>query len=213
MSDVKQNIAVIDYGAGNINSVVNAFTVLGAHVFIASSPQQLSGADRIVMPGVGAFGRGIAHLKEGGWIPPLEREVLDKKKPFIGICLGMQLLAGRSFELGEHEGLNWIKGSVERLGEHGLRIPHIGWNDVRFKSAQDLFDSFEGPKDFYFVHSYVFKPEDPDIVIATCNYGEEFTAAIQKDNIFAVQFHPEKSHKFGLKVLENFLKIKSKCAC
>lgn len=201
------NITVIDYGAGNIRSVVNAFEAIGCKVTIAKKPSELAKAERIVLPGVGAFEAGIKNLTRLGFKEPLEKLVLNKKKPFLGICLGMQLLAKKSFELGEHEGLGWIKGSVEKLKPRNLKVPHVGWNDVGITKKNILFKGIKEPV-FYFVHSYCLKCKNQRDVIATCDYGQKFTAAVQHENIFAVQFHPEKSQQNGLQLLKNFTNFK-----
>jgi glutamine amidotransferase len=203
-------LAVIDYGMGNLRSVVNALGVLGVPASIARHPEDLSRAEKIILPGVGAFGDGMKNLRAIGWIEAMEEEVRDKGKPFLGICLGLQLLATRGTEHGIHEGLNWMPGTVERLPANGpaLRVPHIGWNDVNFLKKDGLYAGLDASQAFYFVHSYVFRPVDPDVVSGVCSYGVEFAASVEKDNIHATQFHPEKSHKAGLTVLRNFVEAR-----
>ncbi|MDD3905555.1 MAG: imidazole glycerol phosphate synthase subunit HisH [Candidatus Omnitrophica bacterium] len=201
------NIAIIDYGMGNLRSVVNAFNVLGHSPVIVKDPGDIRKADRIVLPGVGAFGDAMRNLRDAGWVEVMEEEVLGKEKPFLGICLGMQLLATFGTEHGKCSGLNWIPGKVIRLGEGkpGLRVPHIGWNDVRVIKKEGLYAGLPDPQSFYFLHSYVLVPDDKDIVSGICDYEGDFVASIKLKNISAIQFHPEKSHKAGLKVLMNFL--------
>ncbi|MBI4969633.1 MAG: imidazole glycerol phosphate synthase subunit HisH [Rhodospirillales bacterium] len=208
-------IAIIDYTVGNLRSVANAFEHLGVQAFIANRPDELREASAIVLPGVGAFASGMSHLKRLGFDEALEREVRDGGKPFLGICLGMQLLATRGMEHGAHAGLNWVSGTVEllRVPENSpqLRIPHIGWNDVQMVSEGGLFRGFTASEDFYFVHSYVLKPNDPAVVAGTCLHSEPFAAAIETANICAVQFHPEKSHRAGLQLLRNWAEMTGQC--
>jgi glutamine amidotransferase len=199
-------VVVVDYGLGNLFSVAKAFEMIGVKVTISGDPEEIKHAERLVLPGVGAFGDGINYLSEKGLDKILSHEVLGNKKPLLGICLGMQLLADVGYEYGEHKGLSWIKGKVRKLevGE-GLKIPHVGWNDVTLVRESPLFEGIKNGADFYFVHSYQLVCDNANEVVATTNYGETITAAIQKDNIFATQFHPEKSQEVGLKLLENFV--------
>lgn len=201
-------IAIIDYGLGNLRSVSKALLLLGEDNLITNNKDDIEKADKLILPGVGAFGDGMKNLKESSLDKILTQQVLFKKKPILGLCLGMQLLAKNSEELGFHQGLGWIDAEVKKLEseKHKLKIPHVGWNDVFPKKDAMLFKEMHEPS-FYFVHSYQVVCKDPDIVSATCNYGYTFTAAIQKGNIFGVQFHPEKSQKDGLKLLENFIKL------
>lgn len=198
-------VAIIDYGMGNVGSVLNALSFLKAPAVLTKSAADIEYASHIILPGVGAFGEGMAHLKKFGLIPVLE-QAKEMKKPFLGICLGMQLLASCGEEGGVHEGLGWIPGRTRRfrVDETRVRIPHVGWDDVAPKEGAALFKKVS-PLIFYFVHSFHFVPEDTVAVSATCEYGEPFAAAVQKDALFGLQFHPEKSQKSGLKVLKNFL--------
>ena len=200
-------IGIIDYGMGNLGSVANAFECLGCTTRVATEPQALADVDRIVLPGVGAFGDGINNLRTGGWIPALDKQVREGKKPFLGLCLGMQLLASRGTEHGEWDGLDWIPGIVTRITptDSSIRIPHIGWNDVEVVKHEGLYRNVNGEQSFYFVHSYAFHPEDKSSVSAWCQHGERFAASVELGNIFATQFHPEKSQRCGLAVLRNFL--------
>lgn len=202
-------VGIVDYGMGNVRSVFNAFEFLDCHVSRLADPKQLASVDRIVLPGVGAFGDGIGHLKTGGWIEELELEVRQKQKPFLGVCLGMQLLATEGSEYGRHQGLGWIAGEVLRLQpeECGLKIPHMGWNDVVPSGNSRLYGEIPPPAAFYFTHSYHFKPEDSALVSGWFDYGGQFAASVEMGNIFATQFHPEKSQKTGLKLLKNFLSL------
>lgn len=205
-------IGIINYGMGNLSSVLNAFSVLGAAPLIMETPAQLRDVERIVLPGVGAFGDGMANLRSGGWVSELEAAVLAEKKPFLGLCLGMQLLATQGTEHGEWTGLGWIPGAVRRLvpTDTSIRVPHMGWNDLEVTKANGLY---RGMTDAvcYFVHSYAFTPENPDVVSAFCTHGERFAASLEWRNIFATQYHPEKSQRSGLAVLRNFLTVEPTC--
>ena len=198
-------IVVIDYGMGNLHSIAKALEYVGAEVLVSSQIQDVKRADKLVLPGIGAFGDGIVNLRELGLEEVLREEIVKKAKPFLGICLGMQLLADRSFEFGEHKGLGLVRGDVVRFKfeDAKLRVPHVGWNNVDFQRSSPLFTGIKDHTDFYFVHSYHFVPKEP--AAASCDYGGQFAAALQQDNIFATQFHPEKSQKAGLKLLQNFL--------
>jgi glutamine amidotransferase len=201
-------IGIIDYGMGNILSVYNALSFLGAHVEIFDTPEGLERAERIVLPGVGAFPDCMANLKQKGFAEALEEAVFENETPILGICLGMQAMAGRSFECGEHEGLGWFEAEVIRLRPNisSLRVPQIGWNEIVYRKKSPLFSGLPEKPDFYFVHSYFMNCKAHGDIDATCDYGGEVTAAVRKNNIFAVQFHPEKSQDYGLKILENFIK-------
>lgn len=202
-------IAVIDYKTGNLHSVAKALEFVGGDVIVTSDRKELEAADKIVLPGVGAFGEGMACLRALGLIEVLNREVRDKKKPFLGICLGMQLTATVGEEHGKHQGLGWIDARVARLrfDSPTYKIPHMGWDDVNFVKESPLFAGLASPATFYFVHSYHLAPENKNLITGVCDYGGAFAAAISFDNIHLTQFHPEKSQKKGLKVLENFVKI------
>lgn len=203
-------VGIIDYGMGNLTSVRNAFHAIGAEVLVLDRPESLVSATHIVLPGVGAFGDGMRNLHDRGWVSVMDDEVRGKEKPFLGICLGQQLLARRSTEHGDHEGLGWVAGDVVRLSDldRTLRIPHVGWNDVMLARRDGIYrDGFGEPGVFYFVHSYHLVPDDDAVVDGWCEYGARFAASISVGNIRAVQFHPEKSQKAGLQVLRNFLAV------
>jgi glutamine amidotransferase len=195
-------IAIVDYGMGNVRSVERAFKAVGAPAQITDDPEQISAADSLVLPGVGAFGRAMARLRESGLDTLLSERVLRDKVPFLGICLGMQLICAESHEHGHHEGLGWLDATVERLdpGTSRLRVPHIGWNDTLPVGDNPLIPESAV---FYFVHSYRVAATD-DATAATCAYGEPFAAALARDNIWATQFHPEKSQDAGLAILRRF---------
>jgi len=201
-------VAVIDYGMGNLRSVSKALETVGAQVKVTSNPEEIIEADAIILPGVGAFYRGIQNLRNLGILPALFT-VIEEGKPFLGICLGLQLLFTESEEHGINKGLDIIKGRVRKF-EPAVKIPHMGWNRVKsqvtsYKSQVEIFDGVPDESYFYFVHSYYVEPENKDVALATTNYGVEFASAVAKGNIFGVQFHPEKSTGLGLKILENFV--------
>lgn len=200
-------IAIIDYGMGNKHSVYNALKYIGVDSFISQNADEISQAERIILPGVGAFGAAMENLRQFSLVDILHEEVLVKGKPFLGICLGMQLLAETGTEKGLFQGLGWIAGEVLKLQPEsdGYKLPHVGWNDINIKQDSALFKGLKKERAFYFVHSYAMHLKDYQDLAAESEYGVKFTAAIQKDNIFATQFHPEKSQKNGLTVLENFV--------
>ena len=198
-------IAIVDYGMGNVRSVVNALSLLGDSATVMARDEDFASASHIILPGVGAFRDGMKGLTERNVVESLQREVFENKKPFLGICLGMQLLVETGEEGGIHTGLGWIPGVCRRLqvDESQNRLPHIGWNDVTFTESPL---SPAQKSDVYFVHSYVVDT-DPSLTIGTCEYGELFAAAVQKENIFGVQFHPEKSQDSGLELLKRFIAL------
>jgi imidazole glycerol-phosphate synthase subunit HisH len=200
-------VGIINYGMGNLNSVRRSFEEIGVEVVIANQPNALYEVDRIVLPGVGAFSEGMAQLTNGGWIIAIHETVVQQKKPLLGICLGMQMLADCGLEGGETPGLSLISGSVKRIDSLGCdqRIPHMGWNEVHYHSGHPLYQHIPDRSDFYFVHSYAFEPANSIDLIGTTEYGCSLTAVIAKNNIFGCQFHPEKSSKAGRQLLKNFL--------
>ncbi len=200
-------VGVIDYGMGNLLSVVNALATLGADVTVCREPNDLKKCDRLILPGVGAFGDCMEHLNKSGMVEQIDEVVRRKGRPLLGICLGMQALAGSSRERGNFAGLGWIDAEVVPISStaQSVRVPHMGWNDITVCTESPLFVGLPDSPEFYFVHSYVVKCNDSKVVAARCDYGGEFTAAVVKDNVAATQFHPEKSQYCGLKVLSNFL--------
>ncbi|SRR6266545_783709 len=204
-------VVVVDYGICNVRSVVKALELVGGTVRVSGAAKDLEEAERIVLPGVGAFENGMRNLTMLGLIEPLAEQVLGKEKPFLGICLGMQLLARTSHEFGMHEGLGWLPATVKAFAfdKEGPKVPHIGWNEVFVEMESPLFAGVRKMPSFYFVHSYHMVCDTPKFVAASAEYGGRFTAAVQKDNIFATQFHPEKSQDDGLRLLENFLQWQS----
>jgi glutamine amidotransferase len=201
-------VAIVDYGMCNLDSVARAVSECGGAPLVTDDPRDLASARAIILPGVGAFGVGMAHLKERGLVEPLREQVLDKKIPFLGICLGMQLLARRGEENGGAEGLGWLDAETVLIKPApGERLPHIGWNEVRLERESPLFAGIAPGTDFYFVHSYALRPRDPSAILATAPYGDGVCAAVRKDNLYGVQFHPEKSQKAGFALLRNFLSL------
>jgi len=204
-------IAVVDYGAGNLQSVLNAFEAIGQKAAVVDEPAALAKASAIVLPGVGAFGDAMAALRQRNLLAGLREQVLERKKPYLGICLGLQLLAQESAEHGIHQGLSWIDGTVQRIRPEGgqFRVPHIGWNTIRIERECPLFNGLEDEPTFYFVHSYhlVVHEHMAQVVTASCWHGTTLTASVQHNHIYGVQFHPEKSQRNGLRVLENFVSL------
>lgn len=200
-------VCILDYGSGNVKSVYNMLSVITREAVISNDPEIIKDATHIVLPGVGAFGASMEKIKKKIPLDILEREVLRNNKPFLGICVGMQVLAEKGYEFGEHEGLGWIAGEVVKLNAGELPLPHIGWNNINIIRQNHLLKQFESNQDFYFVHSYVFKEKDPHVAVAKTVYNEMFTSIINKENIFGVQFHPEKSQTAGKVLLENFLTL------
>lgn len=198
-------IAIIDYGMGNLRSVQKAFEYIGKRAVITSNKADLIDASRIVLPGVGAFKDAAQALKDSSLIETLKSQ-LGKGKPFLGICLGMQLLFDKSYEDGEYGGLGLIKGEVRKF-DTSLKVPHIGWNEVTVKKRTRLFEGIED-RNFYFVHSYHASNCNSQDIETTCTYDYEFISSVNKDNIWGVQFHPEKSGDTGIKLLSNFCKIR-----
>lgn len=197
-------IAIIDYGMGNLRSVQKAFEFLGFDAVVTDDPKIIESAQKVVLPGVGAFCEAIKTIREKG-IDKVIHSIVEKGTPFLGICLGMQMLFDKSYENGEYDGLGIIPGRIVRLPETE-KIPHIGWNSLDIKLETPLFEGIGKEPYVYFVHSYYLETDVP-VVSATCFYGREIQVAAQKGNVFALQFHPEKSGDTGLKILENFGRI------
>lgn len=206
-------ITIVDYGAGNLASIQNILKKTGASCVITSDEQVLRQATRIILPGVGAFDSCAGQLRASGLIPVLEEKVLGEKVPVLGICVGMQLLFSGSEE-GRLPGLDWIPGSVVKFDtskmEQGMKIPHMGWTDVVSPNGDcDLLQNMHDAPRFYFVHSYHVRVDDSAHTLMTARYGYDFPAAVRKDNITGVQFHPEKSHRFGMQLFKNFVESQS----
>mgnify|MGYP001340457481 CR=1 FL=1 len=205
-------VALVDYGMGNIGSVQGALSRLGASCFVSSKREELARADGFILPGVGAFGAAMANLQRHDLPAFLREHVVEGGKPFLGICLGMQLLADDSTEMGFHRGLGWIPGHVVELPQAGLRVPHVGWSPLRLPRPDRMWDRLDEHAHFFFDHSFHFVC-DASSVAAWCDYGQPVVAAVQRGHIFATQFHPEKSQRSGLKLLRNFLRrVEEGCA-
>lgn len=199
-------ITIIDYGMGNLGSILNMLRKIGADAVISSSITDIEKADKLILPGVGAFDAGMRNLAHLNLIQTLKYKVLEKKTPILGICLGMQLMTEKSEE-GNFSGLGWFKAETKRFsfnGGNNLKIPHMGWNYLSVVRENNLFRQMAETARFYFVHSYHAVCRDPADVIASTFYGYDFVSSVNRDNIYGVQFHPEKSHKYGMKVLRNF---------
>lgn len=200
-------IGIIDYDAGNLKSVEKALNFLGEEVVVSRDAKILLGADKVILPGVGAFGDAMSNLRKFE-LDKVIYEIVESNKPFLGICLGLQLLFERSDESAGVEGLGVLKGEILRIPEQaGLKIPHIGWNSLTLMNQGKLFEGIENESYVYFVHSYYLKAMDDKIVTATTDYSTTIHASVEQENVFACQFHPEKSSKIGLKILENFAKL------
>ncbi|MCX5665963.1 MAG: imidazole glycerol phosphate synthase subunit HisH [Candidatus Omnitrophica bacterium] len=198
-------IVVIDYGMGNLHSVRKALEVVGAGAKVSSSAKDILRADKIVFPGVGSFGEAMKELKKRKLVQPI-KDAIAEGKPFLGLCLGLQLLFERSEEAPGVKGLGVLKGEVKRFKLKGLKVPHMGWNSIKNKRS-DIFDKVPDNSYMYFVHSYYVKPKDKKVVLSTTSYGIDFASGVCKDNVYAFQFHPEKSQALGLKILKNFVEL------
>jgi imidazole glycerol-phosphate synthase subunit HisH len=200
-------IAIVNYGSGNIQAIANIYGRLSVPFVVAATPGDLVGVDRIILPGVGAFDQAMNELDASGIRQALDVCVLNERKPILGICVGMQLLA-KSNEEGGAKGLGWIDATVKRF-EHSTfgqtrQLPHLGWNTVKPARVDALFAGVEPQHGYYFLHSYYFSCHDPDDVLASTDYGGQFTCAVRRQNVYGVQFHPEKSHQNGVQLLKNF---------
>jgi len=202
-------VGIIEYGAGNLDSVARAVEYCGGKPIVTESPKDLKKVNHIILPGVGSFAVGMKNLRTRGYEEELHAQVKVKKLPFLGICLGMQFLAALGTESAKTPGLNWINGRVTRLipSSPDEKVPHIGWNNVEPAKKSALLDGIEAGKDFYFVHSYHFVVNDQSDILSTTPYCGGFTSAVARENIFGVQFHPEKSQKAGFQILKSFLAL------
>jgi len=201
-------VCILNYGSGNVKSVLNLFESINVPVSISNDKKEIERSSHLVLPGVGAFKAAMENIKK--WIPleAVEKEVFEKKKPFLGICVGMQVMASNSLEFGNHLGLNWIPGTVCKLATESLPLPHIGWNNLSSRKKSGILDGIDEELDFYFVHSFKYELRNKDFLLATTEYEENFPSVINKENLYGVQFHPEKSQIAGKKLAMNFLKIR-----
>ena len=203
-------VAIIKYGMGNVASVQKALKKLNYDSIVTDDISELKRADILLLPGVGSFKKGMENLASSGLIEPLTKEVIEHKKPFIGICLGMQLIASYGTEPEKIKGLGWIDGEVLKITpKEKLRVPHLGWNSVVVKTDNNLYKQSDG-QDFYFIHSYHFKVSNPEDITLEVNYGDNLVAGVSKGNIHAMQFHPEKSQEVGMHLLKNVLESYAK---
>ncbi len=207
-----KKIIIIDYGMGNIQSIKNALKYLGYKSKLSRNEEDFKSADAFILPGVGAFGVAMENIKKYSLIELMEKTILEKQKPILGICLGMQLLAKSSSEMGSHKGLGWIDATIKNIDtKKNLRTPHVGWNSIEVYKETPLFKDIPSDTHFYFDHSFYMDCNEKSIQSSVTLYGDLITASIQKDNIFATQFHPEKSQVMGLRLLRNFLNYMEKC--
>ncbi len=198
-------IAIIDYGMGNLRSVQRAFEYVGAEVVVTAQRETIESASAVVLPGVGAFGKAMSNLEQEG-LTDVIRQVIAQGRPFLGICLGLQLLFEDSDEMGQHKGLGVFGGKVKRF-EVDLKVPQIGWNQIHVQQASRLLEGVADGSYAYFVHSYYVVPADPEIVLAATDYEIDYASIIGQDNVFGIQFHPEKSQAVGLRILRNFMRL------
>ncbi len=200
-------IIIVDYGVGNLGSIANMFKKIGVPATISSDPKIIETADKLILPGIGAFDAGMAKLMERGFVPVLNHLVLDKKIPVLGHCLGLQVMT-RSSEEGQLNGLGWFNAETLRFkfdeGHSILKVPHMGWNTIDICQPHPLLSDLEEGSRYYFVHSFYVESKEPDTVLATTDYGGPFHSVLARGNIMGAQFHPEKSHKFGMRFLKNF---------
>ncbi len=199
-------IVVVDYGMGNLGSIANMIKKVGHKCLITSDLEEIKRATKLILPGVGSFDNGMKNLAELGMIEVLNQKVLIEKTPILGICLGMQLMT-KSSEEGKLVGLGWIDAETKKFVSDNLKIPHMGWNIIKHQKESKLFNESESEKRFYFVHSYCVECFNQEDILTTTPYTHDFVSAFEKENIIGVQFHPEKSHKFGMNLLRNFMEL------
>lgn len=204
---VQMKIVIVDYGSGNLRSVQKGLERVGYHSTVSSDPNVVSEARRLIVPGVGAFPECMKNLDRLGLLKPI-REAIETGKPYLGICLGLQILFAEGTEFGSHPGLGFIRGKVVRFPENELKVPHMGWNRIRIEKKNPFLEGIPDGAYFYFVHSYYGLPEEADWVATTTEYGVRFPSSISRGRLFACQFHPEKSQQMGLRLLANFAKLK-----
>ena len=204
---MKKKICILDYGSGNQKSVYNMIDHIGYESKISDDFEIIKNSDYIILPGVGSYGGLIEKLKKKNLINILNDEVIVKKKLYLGVCVGMQIISTFGEEFGINFGLNWIPGVVRKLQTTTNILPHIGWNNIKIEKKNEILNNIDDNSDFYFLNSFCFVPNDKKYVLASTYYDENFTSIINKDNIFGVQFHPEKSQKSGIQIISNFLKL------
>ena len=204
----KPKVCVLDYGSGNVRSVYNILKYLGHDVAVSNEKSAIKNCSHLILPGVGSFGSAMEKITAKIPIDCLENSVLNGGKPFLGICVGMQILADEGNEFSKVDGLGWIGGSVNKLSCGDLALPHVGWNEITINQNMSIFDKLKEHKDFYFVHSYAFDTDHCDHILAYTDYGSKFVSVVNKENIYGFQFHPEKSQRAGQLMLNNFIKQK-----
>lgn len=203
-----ERVCILDYGSGNVRSVWNLLDAIAPGAEVSNDPDIIRASTHLILPGVGAFGAAMTRIRQRIPLDVVEDVVLNQHRPFLGICVGFQVLAEKGFEFGEHEGLGWLPGSVTRLECGDSPLPHIGWNSADIVNTSVLFDGIGPQEDFYFVHSYAVRLADPAHVNATTEYGESFVSVGFRENVYGVQFHPEKSQRAGRRLIQNFLSIR-----
>ena len=207
------NVTIVDYQSGNISSVINSFTEVTkgkVNLEVTSDINKIKSSDKIVLPGQGSFKSCVDSLNSiNGLVDTLKEFAITNKKPLLGICVGLQMFADVGYEEAETKGLGWISGKVSRIDNQNgkYKLPHIGWNEIEIQKESKIFNDIQNKSHMYFVHSYEFIPEDKSVVSATTDYSAKIVCAVEKENLFGTQFHPEKSDKTGLKVIDNFLKL------
>ena len=207
------NVTIVDYKSGNISSVINSFKEVAkgkVNIEVTSDPNKIKSSDKVVLPGQGSFKSCVDALNNiNGLVDTLNEFVVTNKKPLLGICVGLQMFADIGYEESETQGLGWISGKVSKIDNQNgkFKLPHIGWNQINLVKASKIFQNIENNSHMYFVHSYEFIPEDKNVISATINYSSDIVCAVEKENIFGTQFHPEKSDKIGLKIIENFINL------
>ncbi len=204
---MKCSVCILNYGSGNVRSVYNMVSSLEEDVIISNDPSDIKQATHLILPGVGAFETSMQKIRENLPLSLIEEEVKVNSKPFLGICVGMQVLAEKGHEFGEHPGLGWIKGTVKRIESGQLPLPHVGWNNIEVKKPHPLLHNLSNVEDFYFVHSYAFAVKNKENIVATTEYHTDFCSIVADKNIWGVQFHPEKSQGSGKKLMQNFLSV------
>ncbi len=203
----KKSVCILDYGSGNVRSVYNVVKHLGHNVVVSNNEETIKNCSHLILPGVGSFSSAMKKIKNNIPFDCLENEVVQKGKPFLGICVGMQVLADKGYEFEECKGFGWIPGCVSKLNVAELPLPHVGWNDIVIKRSSQIFDNLKEYRDFYYVHSYSFDVANDEYILASSEYGSQFNSVICKDNIYGFQFHPEKSQRAGQLLLNNFINI------
>ena len=207
------NVTIVDYQSGNISSVINSFTEVAegkVNLEVTSDIRKIKSSDKIVLPGQGSFKSCVESLNSiNGLVETLKEFTITNKKPLLGICVGLQMFADIGYEEAETKGLGWISGKVSKIDNQNgkFKLPHIGWNEIEIKKESKIFKDIKNKSHMYFVHSYEFTPEDKSVISATTNYSSKIICAVEKENLFGTQFHPEKSDKTGLKIIDNFIKL------